>query len=54
MTKGTPFALFVSESTHALLESQSDGLVFAGEFEVRGRQRKLRVWGLEDPAEDGS
>jgi adenylate cyclase len=48
MTKGTPFQLFVSESTRAELAAQGDGLVFAGEFEVRGREEKLRVWGLEE------
>jgi adenylate cyclase len=48
MTKGTPFQLFVSESTRAELTAQGDGLVFAGEFEVRGREEKLRVWGLEE------
>lgn len=47
MTKGTPFELFVSESTHEQLGAQGDGLVFAGEFEVRGRAQQLRVWGLE-------
>jgi adenylate cyclase len=48
MTKGTPFQLFVSESTRADLVAQGDGLVFAGEFEVRGREEKLGVWGLEE------
>jgi len=48
MTKGTPFQLFVSESTRAELTAQGDGLVFAGEFEVRGREGKLRVWGLKE------
>ncbi|MGH2992318.1 MAG: CHASE2 domain-containing protein [Solirubrobacterales bacterium] len=48
MTKGTPFQLFVSESTRAELTAQGDGLVFAGEFEIRGREGKLRVWGLKE------
>jgi adenylate cyclase len=53
MTKGTPFQLFVSESTRAELTAQGDGLVFAGEFEVRGREEKLRVWGLEERNGEG-
>jgi adenylate cyclase len=53
MTKGTPFQLFVSESTRAELTAQGDGLVFAGEFEVRGREEKLRVWGLEERSGEG-
>jgi adenylate cyclase len=53
MTKGTEFQLFVSESTRAELTAQADGLVFAGEFEVRGRVEKLRVWGLEERSGEG-
>ena len=53
MTKGTPFHLFVSESTHAELTGEGDGLVLAGEFEVRGREERLRVWGLEEPRGEG-
>ena len=54
MTKGTAFHLFVSESTHDRLAAQGDGLVLAGEFEVRGREDRLRVWGLEEPAGNGA
>jgi adenylate cyclase len=51
MTKGTPHQLFVAESTHALLEQGGDRLEFAGEFEVRGRQAKIRLWApQEQPA----
>jgi adenylate cyclase len=45
MTKGTPYSVFVADSTHALLRS-AERLEEVGELEVRGRAQKLRVWGL--------
>ena len=52
MTKGTPNMVFMSEATTELLGERPDDLVFVGEFEVRGRQAKMRVWSIPDP--DGS
>jgi adenylate cyclase len=46
LTKGTPYSVFVSESTRQLLRSPADDLVFVDEMEVRGRQAKLRLWAL--------
>jgi adenylate cyclase len=46
MTKGTPYQLFVAGSTHELLGEKPADLVFVDEFEVRGRERRLPVWGL--------
>jgi adenylate cyclase len=46
MTKGTPFQLFMSDSTHELLADPPEDLVFVDEFEVRGRLTGIRVWGL--------
>ena len=46
MTKGTPFQLFMSESTHEKLSQAPEDVTFIDEFEVRGRQQRLRVWGL--------
>jgi adenylate cyclase len=48
MTKGTPYSLFLAESTHALLTT-ADGLVYVDELEVRGRKQKLKVWGMVAP-----
>jgi adenylate cyclase len=47
MTKGTEFQAFISETTYERLAEPPADLEFAGEFEVRGRTRKLRVWALE-------
>jgi adenylate cyclase len=45
MTKGTPYSLFLAESTHARLTT-ANGLVYVDELEVRGRTQKLKVWGM--------
>ena len=47
MTKGTPYMLFVSETTYAALSSPPDYLEFVDEFEIRGREQGLKVWGYE-------
>ncbi len=46
MTKGTPHMLFLSESTRNLLAESPEDLVLVGDFEIRGRQGKLRVWSV--------
>jgi adenylate cyclase len=51
MTKGTPHQLFVSDATRSLLKNPVEELFFVGEFEVRGRQQKIRLWSLP---EDGA
>lgn len=48
MTKGTPYSLFVADSTYALLTT-ADGLVYVDELEARGRKQKVRVWGMVGP-----
>jgi adenylate cyclase len=47
MTKGTPYQLFVADSTRTFLKDVPADLVDAGEREVRGREAKIRLWGLE-------
>jgi adenylate cyclase len=53
MTKGTPYQLYVSDSTRAALKQPADDLVEVGEFEVRGRKAKIKLWslGADKPAE---
>jgi adenylate cyclase len=48
MTKGTPYSLFVADSTYVLLTT-SDGLVYIDELEARGRKEKVKVWGMVGP-----
>jgi class 3 adenylate cyclase len=50
MTKGTPYMLFVADSTKALLSAESaQTLVYIDEVEVRGRTTKLKLWALLTP-----
>jgi adenylate cyclase len=59
MTKGTPHMLFLADSTRGLLADLPEDLVLVGDFEIRGRQARMRVWSIgEDqngatPAENG-
>jgi adenylate cyclase len=46
MTKGTPFQLYMSDSTYTDLSEKPEDLVFVDEFEVRGKQTTVKVWGL--------
>lgn len=46
MTKGTPFPVFISDTTRELMQNEPDDLVFVAELEVRGRAEKVKVWSL--------
>jgi adenylate cyclase len=46
MTKGTPHQLYVADTTVAALRRPADDLVEVGEFEVRGRKAKIKLWSL--------
>ena len=54
MTKGTPYQLYVADSTRSRLSTPADDLVEVGEFEVRGRTATVKLWSLrEEPAPAG-
>ena len=46
MTKGTPFPLFMADTTRELLHEEPDDLMFVAELEVRGRSEKVKVYSL--------
>ena len=46
MTKGSGYAVFVSDSTRAGLPEMPADLEFVDELAVRGRRAKVRIWGL--------
>jgi adenylate cyclase len=46
LTKGTPFPLFLSDSTRELLHNEPDDLVFIDELEIRGRSEKVKMYAL--------
>src|SRR5919108_1401111 len=48
MTKGQTHFLFFSDTTREALTNDVDDLVFVDEFEVRGRQGKVRIWSVEE------
>jgi adenylate cyclase len=50
MTKGTPYQLFLADSTYALLREKPPDLVFVDELEVRGRTARIKVWALPGAA----
>ena len=50
MTKGTPHQLFIADSTRSRLNDPPADLVDVDEFEVRGRQAKVKLWSLPDAA----
>jgi adenylate cyclase len=50
MTKGTPHSVFISDSTRELLQQPLDDLIFVDEFEVRGRQAKVKLWSIPEGA----
>jgi adenylate cyclase len=49
MTKGTPYQIFVADSTLRALQQPPDDLEFVDELAVRGRTVLLKVWGVPDP-----
>lgn len=48
MTKGTPHQLFMAETTVDALPERPDDVEFVDEFEVRGRQAKIRIWTVDE------
>jgi adenylate cyclase len=55
MTKGTPYSIFVSETTYDALVRAPGDLEYYDEVEIRGRRNRLKLWGtspkVELPAE---
>jgi adenylate cyclase len=50
MTKGTPYQIFIAESTRRRLSSEPSDLEYVGEFDVRGRQERIKLWSLGERA----
>jgi len=46
MTKGTPYALYLADSTKEALREPLDDLVYIDEMPVRGRTHPIRLWSL--------
>jgi adenylate cyclase len=57
LTKGTPHVILFADSTREALVHPPDDLVYVDEFEIRGRQTKVKLWSIagkpaEEPASD--
>jgi adenylate cyclase len=50
MTKGTPYAMFLADSTREALVRPLDDLVYIAEMPVRGRSQMIKLWSLTSPA----
>jgi adenylate cyclase len=48
MTKGTEHQLFLADSTCERLKEKPPDLVYVDEFEVRGRQARVKLWSIAD------
>jgi adenylate cyclase len=52
MTKGTPYMILMADSTRAALSSEPHDLVFVDEFDVRGREEKVKIWSVAESARE--
>jgi adenylate cyclase len=52
MTKGTPYQLFMSDTTRGALKREVPDLLYVDEFEIRGREAKVRIWSIADAADE--
>jgi adenylate cyclase len=52
MTKGTPYMIFMSDSTREALSQEPEDLVYVDEFEVRGREAKVKLWSVAEAASE--
>ena len=50
MTKGTPYALFLADSTREALTRETDDLLYVNEQAVRGRKAAIKLWSLRSDA----
>src|ERR671930_127194 len=50
MTKTTRQSILIADSTRQALLRPPAGLVYVGEFDVRGRQASIRLWTFTAPA----
>jgi adenylate cyclase len=49
MTKGTPYMVFIADTTVKAAQAPPDDLVSVDRMEVRGRRERVDVWALPDP-----
>ena len=47
LTKDTPYQLLMTDSTRDALQGEAEGLIDMGEFDVRGRTARTRLWSVD-------
>lgn len=52
MTKGTDYTIFLSEATREALHEEPADLKEVGDYEIRGRVEKLKIWTVEGSRKD--
>ena len=50
LTKGTPHQLLLSDSTRETLVEPAEDLVYVDEVAIRGREARMKLWGLNEAA----
>jgi adenylate cyclase len=50
MTKDSEYMIFLSDSTREELGEKPADLVFVDDFEVRGREQRVKIWSVEEAA----
>jgi adenylate cyclase len=54
MTKGMDHQVLIAETTHSRLTEPPADVEYVGEFEVRGRQDKIKLWSFVEPDDSPS
>jgi class 3 adenylate cyclase len=54
LTKQTGHTTLVADQTRSNMTAGSDGLTFVDEFDIRGRQSKLKLWTADEPGTPSS
>ena len=47
LTKGSGFVLLLADSTREALQEQVEDVVYVDEFDIRGREGRVKLWSLE-------
>jgi class 3 adenylate cyclase len=49
LTKETGHTILVADQTRSNMTAGADGLTFVDEFDIRGRQSRLKLWTADEP-----
>jgi adenylate cyclase len=51
LTKQTGHAILLADQTRTNMTGATDGLVFVDEFEIRGKQSRIKLWTADEPGD---